>query len=97
VSGASRICLDDLLWGILEISLFGEVSRHSVLYEFRSCSFCHDSSRRKLFANVQSLTYVLEQAFVQLLSKIIREDRNNDFKADRFAVFESSCFVTAER
>jgi len=65
---ASRTCLANLSSDILatwrtvvaEISRFGgEISRHSMMYEFHSCALCHEVSHHELYAKIPSLPLAL--------------------------------------
>ena len=65
---------------IAEISLFGEVARHSGLYAFHSCAICCEVARHELFAKISSLQLVLEiahfQSYPRSMSICESEDRN---------------------
>jgi len=87
---------------VAEISPFGEVVRHSGLFEIHSFEFySRFVSHRELLAKIPSLQLAPAMALFQSLLKIrdrIGEDRNKDrFKIDSFAVLESFRFVTKER
>jgi len=47
---------------VAEISSFGDVARHSGLYEFHNCALCREVSHRELVAKIPSLPLALEIA-----------------------------------
>ena len=55
---------------VAEISSFGDVARHSGLYEFHNCALCREVSHRELVAKIPSLPLALEIAIFHWLHKI---------------------------
>jgi len=75
---ASRICLINHSWGILDT---WPKQRSCELYELHSCALCRVVSHRGLFPNIPSVPLILEIALFQWLTRRLMtmgKDRNKD-------------------
>ena len=66
---------------------FGELARHSGLYDFHSCSLCREVSRRELFPKIPSLPFVFE------IAQTTSSSKTGNFES----VWKLSRFVTTSR